>query len=273
MFSAKFLSTVSFRRFCRSAAQSSNAISAASSGLMFYAAAVVLALTFGNNATANQADPAPSVSQIPFGAAKSTQPLSQIEREWLNARAAFERRDIAALETAKERFGQRSDFVLAPYVRYWWISAQLAQSAQFARTLESDIIRFSTENGDAPFADQLRRDYLRALGKLESWSQFGQFQAAYTGDDNEVACQRLRYRFQLGGTDRSGAIADARNLLLTSEHSRRLRSIHRVRQSRSSPLSVQICPQTRRPGTGRANPICHHAIGANKPGGGSLLGG
>ena len=184
---------------------------------MFYAAAVALALTFGNNATANQADPAPSVSQIPFGAAKSTQPLSQLEREWLNARAAFERRDIAALETAKERFGQRSNFVLAPYVRYWWISAQLAQSAQFARRLESDIVRFSTENGDAPFADQLRRDYLRALGKLESWSQFGQFHAAYTGDDNEVACQRLRYRFQLGGTDLSNAVADARSLLLTAK--------------------------------------------------------
>jgi soluble lytic murein transglycosylase len=187
---------------------------------VFYAAALALTLTFGNNATANAAspvDPAAATGQVPFGAAKSSQPLSQIERDWLNARAAFERRDIAALETAKERFDRRSDFVLAPYVRYWWISAQFAQSAQFSLTLESDITRLIAANGDAPFVDQLRRDHLRALGKLESWSQFARFQAGYTGDDNEVACQRLRYRYQLGGTDRSGAVADARSLLLTAK--------------------------------------------------------
>lgn len=220
MFLATYSLTLHSRHFCGIATDLSSGIRAASTQRVFYAAALALTLTFGNYAKAEPtktAEPSAAVGQAPFGSAKSTQPLSQPEREWLSARAAFERRDIAALEAAKERIGQRSDFVLAPYVRYWWISAQLAQSAQFAWALESDIIRFSAEHGDAPFADQLRRDYLRALGKLESWLQFGQFQAAYTGDDNEVACQRLRYRFQLGGTDRSSAIADARSLLLTAK--------------------------------------------------------
>ena len=205
------------REFCRCAAKLTRGVYSSISNIVFYAAAAALALTFGNIASARAVGTVLAPAIVAFGAAKSTAPLSTLERDWLSARAAFERRDVTALANAKDLFSQRGDFVLTQYVKYWWISAQLAQSAQSAKALEAEIVRFASENTDAPITDQLRRDYLRASGKLAAWTQFGQFQATYTGDDNEVACQRLRYRYQLGGGERAASIADAKNLLLAAK--------------------------------------------------------
>ncbi len=185
---------------------------------VFYAAATVLALTFGNNAAAAPAKSAdtaavtpspPTINRVEAGSTKSNLPLSSVEKEWLAARSAFERRDIASLAAAKDRFQSRGDFVLSPYVTFWWIDAQLALAAQNARGLETEIERLTTAHPDAPFTDLLRRDYLRALGRLDAWPQFSRVQASYAGDDNEVACQRLRFR---ASTDFASAADDAKSL-------------------------------------------------------------
>jgi soluble lytic murein transglycosylase len=171
--------------------------------LMFYALAAALALTFGNG--------------VAFGAAAATKPasssLSAVEREWLAAREAFERRDLAALANAKQRFGKNRDFSLSPYVTWWWISAQLAQSAQNVRELNEEIAQLTAAYPDAPFSDQLRRDQLRALGKLDVWSTFDALQAGYQGDDGEVVCQRLRSRLlNQDGVALAAAVVDVKKL-------------------------------------------------------------
>ncbi len=147
-------------------------------------------------------------------ASAQSRPESAVEREFLAARDAFERRDNVALALARTKFAAaRKDFPLAPYIDWWWFSAQLAQSAQNVVALGSDIEKFLAAFPDTPFADQLRRDYLRALGTLNLWTAFAANQAGYRGDDSEVACQRLRYR--LLGDDRAvvpAALADAKML-------------------------------------------------------------
>ncbi len=167
-----------------------------------------VSLTFSNNA----ANAAPNVPVI------TANPLSAIEREWVVAREAFGRRDIDALARARQQFSSRPDFPLSAYVTWWWISAQLAQSAQNVRALAPTIEQFANEQNGSPIVDQLRRDYLRALGKLDMWEPFAANQAQYLGDDSEVACQRLRYRLLADDRAVRGAvIADASALLLAAK--------------------------------------------------------
>ncbi len=187
---------------------------------VFYAAGAALALTFSNIATSapekkSALTPTASlVSAAAPGSPRANFPLTAVEKEWLTARAAFERRDIPALAAAKDRFQARTEFAISPYVTFWWLDAQLAQAAQNAPALEAEIDRLTTAYPDAPFTDQLKRDYLRALGRIDGWTQFSRVQASYTGDDNEVACQRLRFRM---ATDQAGAGADAKLLFLAAK--------------------------------------------------------
>jgi len=175
----------------------------------FYALVATIALTFSNN---------PAAVAGPALQATNARSLGPLERDWLAARAAFERRDIAGLAAARDRFAARKDFPLSPYVSWWWLSAQLAQGAQAARTFGQEIERFADDNPDAPFTDQLRRDYLRALGKLDAWQAFAAFQAKYVGDDGEVGCQRLRHRLTVEDASlKAAAIAEARSLLRTAK--------------------------------------------------------
>jgi soluble lytic murein transglycosylase len=120
--------------------------------------------------------------------------ITSVEREWIAAREAFDRRDIAALTQAREQFNARNDFVLKPYVEFWLLTARLGQDNQNARAFGEQIERFIDANRNAPYTEQLQRDYLRALAKLELWKQFQSNQARYLGDDSDVACQRLRNR-------------------------------------------------------------------------------
>lgn len=152
--------------------------------LRFYAAALALALTFSNLAHLAQA--ATPASKGP-GAA---------ERDWLQARDAFDKRDLAALTAARDRFAARGDHPLAPYPAYWWLTAQLGASAQNARNLSREIEQFLAANEDGPLAEPLLRDTLRALGKIDHWPQFTKLSTRYVGDDPEVQCQRMRQRFQ-----------------------------------------------------------------------------
>ncbi len=186
----------------------------------FYAIARITSLTFGNFLTFVMFVMIGLMAFMAAPAAAQTsenRPDSLVAREFLSAYEAFDRRNIAALGIAHKNFsvgaGARADFPLAPYISWWWFSAQLAQSAQNVIPLGSDIDKFLLEYPDAPFSDQLRRDYLRALGSLNMWQRFAVNQVGYRGDDSEVACQRLRFR--LLGDDRTvvpAALAEAKRL-------------------------------------------------------------
>ncbi len=180
----------------------------------FYASSNIRSLIFSNFLLVWVGGSAFPIEAHAQAANRPNVPQVSVEREFLAARDAFERRDVAALALARTKFATaRKDFPLAPYIDWWWFSAQLAQSAQNAISLGPEIETFLAQFPETPFADQLRRDYLRALGSLNRWTPFAANQAAYRGDDAEVACQRLRYR--LLGDDRAvtpAALADAKSL-------------------------------------------------------------
>jgi soluble lytic murein transglycosylase len=121
---------------------------------------------------------------------------NDINRDWLAAKEAFDRRDVAVLNTARQKFASRQDFALTPYVTYWSLSAQLSQGTQNVRALNSDIEKFIAAHPNTPFTDQLQRDHLRALGRQTMWPQFSANEKNYLGEDNEVACHRLQFRLQ-----------------------------------------------------------------------------
>jgi soluble lytic murein transglycosylase len=140
---------------------------------------------------------APVGAAVASAAATSTGGISVVDREFLAARDAFERRNLNALSQAKSRFERRSDYPLSPYVSYWWFSAQLAGSAQSATELASEIERFVETHDATPFGEALRRDYLRALAKAGRWGQFNAQLGRGPIDDNEVTCQRLRWQLSI----------------------------------------------------------------------------
>jgi soluble lytic murein transglycosylase len=141
-----------------------------------------------------------------------TPPQSTLSRDLLAARAAYERRDITVLAEIRTRIPAgsiaSSDSTLVSLQHYptaWWLSAQLAQNATHARSIGSELKKFIADHPDAAISDSLRRDYLRALGKLDAWQEFNDFLPRYQGDDTEVACQRWRASLALSGSGKSAS--------------------------------------------------------------------
>ncbi|MBL8512085.1 MAG: hypothetical protein JNM52_10620, partial [Betaproteobacteria bacterium] len=121
------------------------------------------------------------------------------DRDFLTARAAFERRDLKALQEINQRLkASASAHPLTPYVRAWWLSANLAQSASFAITQNEDFVTFLAANPDTPYADNLRKEWLRLLGQQAAWELFtlGLNKAAL--EDPEIACHHWRLRLSQG---------------------------------------------------------------------------
>ncbi len=130
------------------------------------------------------------------------------DNEILAAKTAFDQRDLRALDTVRQKVFRlqqqnklQSEHPLAPYVFYWWAGANLAAANAFAVTEASTIQAFLANNPETPIADSLRRDWLRALGKLDRWDLFNPAFAKLMTDDAEVTCHSWRYRLMQNDLD------------------------------------------------------------------------
>ena len=135
-----------------------------------------------------------------------------LDLEVLAAKKAFDRRDLRALDAARAKLASRHPYPhpLAPYVTYWWLSANLASAGSFALAQATAIQSFIVTNADTPLADSLSRDWLKVLGNLGQWSLFNAALPQMIGDDAEITCQAWRHRLlQNGATDRD-TVAEAR---------------------------------------------------------------
>lgn len=129
------------------------------------------------------------------------------ERDFLAARDAFERRNLKALAASRAIFAERlRDYPLADYVEYWWLSANLSQGAQFAVSAADDFKRFLAASPDSVPADNLRRDWLRALARRDRWDLFLAEYPRVGSDDAELTCQYWRYRSSLGDREVYGEV-------------------------------------------------------------------
>ena len=120
----------------------------------------------------------------------------------LEARDAFRAGDSAKLARAAQAVGGH---VLEPWVGYWQLRLRLED-----RSAE-EVRWFLSRNEGSLLAEQLRRDWLKVLGRRGDWALFKEEAPRVFGDDPEVTCYSLLGRAQVGD---ASAAAELRPLWL-----------------------------------------------------------
>ncbi len=99
----------------------------------------------------------------------------------LLAKAAYEKQNTFALADAVYRL-KNLQHPLAPYADYWLMLANLDEASP------ETIRQFLTRYDGMPFADRLRGEWLKKLGKAQQWSLFLDVYPQYQLQDASVAC-------------------------------------------------------------------------------------
>ncbi|MEO8103036.1 MAG: hypothetical protein ABI790_10935, partial [Betaproteobacteria bacterium] len=172
---------------------------------LFYAALVALSLMLGKYCLASTPEPAVVTIDRTPAVTLVVSPLPDnpaADRELISARDAFEKHQLRNLASARDRFRSAyADYPLAGYVEYWWLLANLAQGTAFGSTNAADFSAFLAAQPDGVLAESLRKEWLRALGKLERWDLFAPEFQRLNVDDADLTCHQWRYR--IGQGDRS----------------------------------------------------------------------
>ena len=121
----------------------------------------------------------------------------------LEARDAFRVGDAAKLARAAQSVGGH---VLEPWVSYWQLRQRLEDRSP------EEVRWFLSRNSGSLLAEQLRRDWLKVLGKKGAWELFRDEAPRVFGDDPEVTCYSLLGRAQAGD---ASAATELRPLWLT----------------------------------------------------------
>ena len=132
---------------------------------------------------------------------------AQSDADFLAAKAAFDKGDRARLATLAPRLGGHA---LAPYGEYWQLKLAVDNASPGA------IRGFIDRYPNSPLADRLRADWLKSLARKSLWERFALDYAAIPGDDIELACATILFRWQRDGDD---AIAAAKPLWFTDKAS------------------------------------------------------
>ena len=130
--------------------------------------------------------PARPVPHKPKVAASSVVGNAQ-DQAVLMARDAFRAGDVAKLNKAAMATGGH---VLESYVGYWQLRLRLEERRP------DEILTYLDRNAGSLLAEQLRRDWLKVLGKRGEWAQFLAQSPFLVGDDPEVTCYDLVARYQ-----------------------------------------------------------------------------
>jgi soluble lytic murein transglycosylase len=129
------------------------------------------------------------------------------EQDLFNAaRAAYKVRDDKALAQYDERL-QAQNYILAPYLDYWLMLLHLDKANP------DDVQAFLSKYTDYPFADRVRTEWLKNLGRQQSWKQFFDELPNLKRDDPSVSCYAAYGRYVQGET---GALEIAKPLWMVS---------------------------------------------------------
>ncbi len=127
------------------------------------------------------------------------------DRDFVAARAAFEQGDRARLDALAPAL---AGHVLKPYVDYWRLQLALDSAA------DDDVRAYVNAAVSPPLAGQLRIDWLKSLGRKGLWSRFAAEYPPPAGEDTELACLGIQYRWQRDGDQ---ALAAAKPLWLVGQ--------------------------------------------------------
>ena len=128
---------------------------------------------------------------------------AQTDADFIAAKTAFERGDLRRLDAVAPSL---SGHLLERYVRYWQLSPRLDTAAA------EDVQAFFTAFPDGPLTDRLRVEWLKALGKRGDFHRFAVDYPPPGGEDTELACYGVQYRYQRDGAE---ALAAAKPLWFT----------------------------------------------------------
>ena len=136
------------------------------------------------------------------GIAMVTPATSAADWDVIAARDAFDKRDLKALASVRDRLSTASH-PLSSYAQYWWLSASLAEDRTYGLPDPAEMRAFLKANANSVVGDNLRRDWLKALGKRDQWALFAAEIPLLNSDDTEITCHHWRYR--LSRNDREDA--------------------------------------------------------------------
>ncbi|NOT68295.1 MAG: transglycosylase SLT domain-containing protein [Methylophilaceae bacterium] len=111
-----------------------------------------------------------------------------------NARSAYQRQNEAALAEYTQQL-QAQNYVLAAYADYWLMLLRLSQANN------ASVEEFLKRYADYPFADRVRGEWLKALGKRQDWPIFFSELPNYQREDTAVSCYALLGRAQQGDAE------------------------------------------------------------------------
>jgi soluble lytic murein transglycosylase len=128
---------------------------------------------------------------------------AQSDADFLAAKDAFEHGDKAKLDALAP--GMKGH-ILAPYVMYWQLKSRIDDA-------DYDAVRgFLTEYASSPLAERLRVEWLKSLGKRGDWTRFALDYPPAAGEDTELTCYGILFRWQRDG---DAALPAAKPLWLT----------------------------------------------------------
>lgn len=127
---------------------------------------------------------------------------------FLHARQAYDKQNEIALSEDVTQL-KLNESVLAPYADYWLMLLRLSQAD------DDEVNRFLIQYEDTSFADRVRGEWLKKLGKAQQWTAFFTQYAHYQRVDTTVLCYGLQGNLALNqGTETSDKI---KALWLTSQ--------------------------------------------------------
>ena len=95
--------------------------------------------------------------------------------------------DVSQLKTQQ--------YLLAPYADYWLMLLKLEQAR------DEEVQNFLAQYVEMPFADRVRGEWLKKLGKQQNWAPFFEELANFQRDDVAVQCYALLGHAQLGDAE------------------------------------------------------------------------
>ncbi len=131
--------------------------------------------------------------------------MADIESDFLSARNAMRDGNKSRLDTLAERL---NDTLLEPYVTYYQLRMRMSTKATVA------IKAFLARTSESPVVDQFRGEWLKYLGKHQSWEEFAEEYSLLLEADDELICYSLQLQQK---SDEESALDEARNMWLRGE--------------------------------------------------------
>lgn len=109
------------------------------------------------------------------------------DADFARARANYDKKNAIALAEDVAQL-QNQNYPLAAYADYWLMLLNLEDAS--SEQVQAFLAQYETY----PFADRLRGEYLKKLGKAQQWQAFLEEWPVYQGEDNAVACYAAEAR-------------------------------------------------------------------------------